>query len=45
MEQRIPATMRDSSTWSRYAPSAVGTRYDLVAVLTRQRQSGRARSA
>ena len=34
-----------SAAPERYAPSVVGTRYDLAAVLTRRRQSGRARSA
>jgi hypothetical protein len=34
-----------SAAPERYAPSVAGTRYDLAAVLTRQRQSGRARSA
>ena len=34
-----------SAAPERYAPSVVGTRYDLVAVLTRRRRSGRARSA
>jgi 7,8-dihydropterin-6-yl-methyl-4-(beta-D-ribofuranosyl)aminobenzene 5'-phosphate synthase len=34
-----------SAAPERYAPSVVGARYDLAAVLTRRRQSGRARSA
>jgi hypothetical protein len=41
----LAGTALASAAPERYAPSVVGTSYDLLAVLTRRRQSGRARSA